>query len=89
MLRISRFRSGNNENYTYTSQQYALSQKLTEILASVGNDLVQAEPLVIKAGYGQDSTGAWFAKVGNDMVVVPTPAVLQPAPLARRWNPTR
>jgi len=99
VIRKSYYRSGRNE--TFTSQQYALGQKLAEILASVGNDLLAAEAMVAKAGFSQDRIGTWFAKIGDhkatledgqvvtvaDIVKVPTPEVLQPPQLGRSLVP--
>lgn len=57
-------------NMEFTTQQYALGTQLAELLASVGNDLVAAEPLVAKAGFSQDRSGTWFAKVGSHKVTL-------------------
>jgi hypothetical protein len=57
-------------NMEFTSQQFALGQKLAEILASVGNDLDAAAPLVEKAGFSQDRAGFWFAKAGTHKITL-------------------
>jgi len=85
------FRSGDK---SFTSEQRAHGDKLAALVAQFGEDAVGLEAATDKLGYKCDSTGQWWHIVSKGTIdaatselkgfksePIPTPEVLQPAPL--------